>query len=50
MLKMIEACKRIIEQWEDHDKYRVTDDEIALMEFGEPTEVAIARAFLELVS
>ena len=41
-----QMAERIVDQWDNHDRYRVTDK--ALFENGqEPNEVAIARALIE---
>lgn len=44
--KLIAAAERIVEQWDKHDKFRPAD---MIEEFGEPVEVAIARAYLDAV-
>ena len=46
---IIKAAKQVVEQWDNHDKYRETEADQALSdpELGEPTDVAIARAVVK---
>ena len=42
-------AKKIVDQWEHHDRYRITDADTALFSNGlEPDDVVLARAFLQL--
>lgn len=44
-----EIAQKIVYQWENHDRYRITDADTALYSNGlEPDEVVLARAFLQL--
>lgn len=42
------AAAQIVYQWDNHDRHRVTAPVLMVGEFGEPTDVAIARAYLSL--
>lgn len=44
MSNVKESAKRIVEQWDNHDRFRDFD------KTGEPDDVAIARAYLDLLA
>ena len=46
-----EQAERTVEQWDNHDQFRETEADKALNDprIGEPSDVAIARHFLQLL-
>jgi hypothetical protein len=45
-----EIAKSIVDQWDNHDRYRTTDGEKLLFSNGiEPDDVCVARALLVLL-
>lgn len=51
MKKVVRIAESIIDQWENHDRYRVTEGEKLLFSNQkEPDDVVVARAFLQAIS
>ena len=50
MKTKIQLAKDIVEQWDKHDKYRMSEGDKALFNDGiEPDEVSVCRYFLKLL-
>lgn len=47
MNEVMRAAKNIIEQWEKHDRFRVTEADKAFLIDGMPAEVHLAKAYVE---
>ncbi len=51
MKEVVKIAQSIVEQWEQHDQYRVIDGENLLFSNGiEPDNVVVAKAFLQAIS
>lgn len=50
-LAIREQAERTVEQWDNHDRFREAEADRSLTDpqIGEPSEVAIARHFLQLL-
>jgi hypothetical protein len=45
----LENARRLLDQWDNHDKYKITAADKALFPNGEePVEIEIIRAFVQL--